>query len=94
MSNPQDSITISRIEQDIYSTYVLIYENTDLLEQTEDYEYRQFLINNINKLKEQLKSYKQIKYSQLTGYSKDIICYDEAKEIDLEVYRTIGKSNY
>lgn len=43
MSNPQDSITISQIEQDIYSTYVLIYENTDLLEQTEDYEYRQYL---------------------------------------------------
>ena len=94
MSNPQDSITISQIEQDIYSTYVLIYENTDLLEQTEDYEYRQFLINHINKLKDQLKYYKQIKYSQLTGYSKDIICYDEAKEIDVEVYRTIGKSNY
>ena len=50
--------------------------------------------SDINKLKEQLKSYKQIKYSQLTGYSKDIICYDEAKEIDVEVYRTIGKSNY
>ena len=94
MSNPQDSITISQIEQDIYSTYALIYENTDLLEQTEDYEYRQFLINHINKLKHQLKYYKQIKYSQLTGYSKDIICYDEAKEIDVEVYKTLGKANY
>jgi hypothetical protein len=53
-------VMITDKEQKMYSIYRLIYENTDLLEHTEDINYRTAIKEYINKLKEELKVYKQL----------------------------------
>lgn len=54
------TVIISDVEQKMYSIYRLIYENTDLLEHTEDQVYRTAIKDYINKLKEELRVYKQL----------------------------------
>ena len=54
------TVIISDVEQKMYSIYRLIYENTDLLEHTEDHVYRIAIKAYINKLKEELRVYKQL----------------------------------
>ena len=54
------TVIISDVEQKMYSIYKLIYENTDLLEHTEEQVYRTAIKDYINKLKEELRVYKQL----------------------------------
>lgn len=60
------TVIISDVEQKMYSIYRLIYENTDLLEHTEDQVYRTAIKDYINKLKEELRVYKQLWLMNIT----------------------------
>lgn len=60
------TVIISDVEQKMYSIYKLIYENTDLLEHTEEQVYRTAIKDYINKLKEELRVYKQLWLMNIT----------------------------